>query len=356
MSSRRVSPSAVSRLSSSISAPTSRIRQSGRRFCAMRGCVPVSKRFSCRIRRCRRFAAASTMRSPLNFANSTGSDSWSLGSASDGRTLSRRLRRGTGIAIRARSSAARQPSGRDTCRSVAWFAEAPDVLLALRPCWMASPLSVSQLIPGEHPLFDLVVVRRGEPGPAEDAVTSLLRGRQAVIAGDSRQLPPTTFFAAGVDGRRCEKTQTRARRVSEHPRRHVRVPGTRVVAGLALSQPRRGAHRLLQSHDLQRPSGDIPRAGSDQGGDARTRAACGRSGRPGGERVARGAAGRGADSRARRHTHRREPRRHHDGHRARQPHLDGAGARAGRTPGAGRILRQSAVRAILRQEPGACAG
>ena len=77
------------------------------------------------------------------------------------------------------------------------FAEAPDVMLALRPCWMASPLSVSQLIPGDRPLFDLVVFDEASQVLPEDAVTSLLRGRQAVIAGDSRQLPPTTFFAAG---------------------------------------------------------------------------------------------------------------------------------------------------------------
>jgi very-short-patch-repair endonuclease len=79
------------------------------------------------------------------------------------------------------------------------FADAPDVLLALRPCWMASPLSVSQLIPGERPLFDLVIFDEASQVLPEDAVTALLRGRQAVIAGDSRQLPPTTFFAAGVD-------------------------------------------------------------------------------------------------------------------------------------------------------------
>ncbi len=77
---------------------------------------------------------------------------------------------------------------------------APEVLLALRPCWMASPLSVSQLIPGDRPYFDLVIFDEGSQVLPEDAVTSLLRGRQAVVAGDSRQLPPTTFFAsADVD-------------------------------------------------------------------------------------------------------------------------------------------------------------
>jgi len=75
--------------------------------------------------------------------------------------------------------------------------EAPDVLLALRPCWMASPLSVSQLIPAERPLFDIVIFDEASQVLPEDAVTALLRGRQAVVAGDRHQLPPTTFFAAG---------------------------------------------------------------------------------------------------------------------------------------------------------------
>lgn len=77
------------------------------------------------------------------------------------------------------------------------FARAPNVLLGLRPCWMASPLSVSQLIPGDRPHFDVVVFDEASQVLPEDAVTSLLRGRQAVVAGDRRQLPPTTFFAAG---------------------------------------------------------------------------------------------------------------------------------------------------------------
>ncbi len=80
----------------------------------------------------------------------------------------------------------------------ALFAQAPDVLLALRPCWMASPLSVSQLLPGDLPYFDVVIFDEASQVLPEDAVTSLLRGKRAVIAGDARQLPPTTFFAAGT--------------------------------------------------------------------------------------------------------------------------------------------------------------
>ncbi len=75
--------------------------------------------------------------------------------------------------------------------------EAQDVLLALRPCWMASPLSVSQLIPAEPPLFDVVIFDEASQVLPEDAATALLRGRQAVVAGDRHQLPLTTFFATG---------------------------------------------------------------------------------------------------------------------------------------------------------------
>ena len=79
------------------------------------------------------------------------------------------------------------------------FAQAADVLLALEPCWMASPLSVSQLLPADRPYFDVVLFDEASQVLPEDAVASLLRGRQAVVAGDKRQLPPTTFFAAGTD-------------------------------------------------------------------------------------------------------------------------------------------------------------
>lgn len=75
---------------------------------------------------------------------------------------------------------------------------APDTLLALRPCWVASPLNVSQLLPGQQ-LFDLVLMDEGSQVLPEDAIAAFARGRQAVVAGDSHQLPPTTFFAASDD-------------------------------------------------------------------------------------------------------------------------------------------------------------
>ncbi len=80
------------------------------------------------------------------------------------------------------------------------FQIAPDVLTAMKPCWAMSPLVVSQVLPAQADLFDVVIFDEASQIQPADAVGSLLRGRQAVVAGDPRQLPPTTFFLSSDDG------------------------------------------------------------------------------------------------------------------------------------------------------------
>jgi len=77
------------------------------------------------------------------------------------------------------------------------FTRAADVLTAVCPCWMASPLSVSQLLDGGKQYFDFVIFDEASQVLPEDAVPAMLRGKRVVVAGDDKQLPPTTFFAAG---------------------------------------------------------------------------------------------------------------------------------------------------------------
>ncbi|HEX3820307.1 MAG TPA: AAA domain-containing protein [Candidatus Sulfotelmatobacter sp.] len=76
------------------------------------------------------------------------------------------------------------------------FSQAADVLTAVCPCWMASPLSVSQLLDSSKQYFDFVIFDEASQVLPEDAIPSVLRGRKLVVAGDSKQLPPTAFFAA----------------------------------------------------------------------------------------------------------------------------------------------------------------
>ena len=74
------------------------------------------------------------------------------------------------------------------------FRQVPNLLTRLKPCWAMSPLVVSQLLPNDGPLFDVVIFDEASQVRPADAIPALLRGRQAVIAGDPKQLPPNTFF------------------------------------------------------------------------------------------------------------------------------------------------------------------
>lgn len=79
------------------------------------------------------------------------------------------------------------------------LARAPDVLTRIAPCWVASPLSVSQLLDGSRRHFDLVVFDEASQILQEEAIPALYRAEQVVVAGDRHQLPPTTFFATAIE-------------------------------------------------------------------------------------------------------------------------------------------------------------
>ncbi|MGH7025421.1 MAG: DUF4011 domain-containing protein [Caulobacteraceae bacterium] len=71
---------------------------------------------------------------------------------------------------------------------------------ALKPCFMMGPLSVAQYIVPGNLMFDLVIMDEASQMRPEDAIGALARGRQAVVVGDSKQLPPTSFFDRIADG------------------------------------------------------------------------------------------------------------------------------------------------------------
>lgn len=76
------------------------------------------------------------------------------------------------------------------------FKQIPNLLLKLKPCLMMSPLSVSYFLETEAYHFDLVIFDEASQIFPEDAIGAIFRGSQVIIAGDSKQLPPTNFFAA----------------------------------------------------------------------------------------------------------------------------------------------------------------
>lgn len=72
----------------------------------------------------------------------------------------------------------------------------PTLLPALKPCIMMSPLSVSTYFRNTDYKFDTVIFDEASQVRTEDAICSIFRGSQVIIAGDSKQLPPTDFFSA----------------------------------------------------------------------------------------------------------------------------------------------------------------
>lgn len=68
---------------------------------------------------------------------------------------------------------------------------------ALAPCMLMSPLSIAQYLPADQDLFDIVIFDEASQITPWDAVGSIGRGRQLVLAGDQKQMPPTNFFSRG---------------------------------------------------------------------------------------------------------------------------------------------------------------
>lgn len=75
----------------------------------------------------------------------------------------------------------------------------PTLLPKLKPCFLMSPLSVAQYMDAGLSQFDLVVFDEASQIPVWDAVGAIARGKQLVVVGDPKQLPPTNFFNKSFD-------------------------------------------------------------------------------------------------------------------------------------------------------------
>ncbi len=79
------------------------------------------------------------------------------------------------------------------------LARIPHLLPRLKPCLLMSPLSIAQYLPPGGVDFDLVIFDEASQIATHDAVGAIARGKQVIVVGDSRQLPPTTFFEMAAD-------------------------------------------------------------------------------------------------------------------------------------------------------------
>ncbi len=83
---------------------------------------------------------------------------------------------------------------------------AGQALQAMKPCFMMGPQSVAQYLEPGALRFDLVLFDEASQVRPEEAIGALARARQAVIVGDSNQLPPTSFFQRTGESEPDEET------------------------------------------------------------------------------------------------------------------------------------------------------
>jgi transcription elongation GreA/GreB family factor/very-short-patch-repair endonuclease len=82
-------------------------------------------------------------------------------------------------------------------------------LRELKPCWMLSPLAVAQYLPVKQGMvFDLCIIDEASQMPPEDAIGAIARSKQVMVAGDTNQLPPTSFFRKLFDDEDTDEDET----------------------------------------------------------------------------------------------------------------------------------------------------
>ncbi|MBS7327923.1 MAG: DUF4011 domain-containing protein [Oxalobacter sp.] len=79
------------------------------------------------------------------------------------------------------------------------FQKIPNLVRMLKPCLMMSPLTVSLFLESKDFIFDTVIFDEASQVCTENALGAIVRGKQVIIAGDSKQMPPTSFFNASAD-------------------------------------------------------------------------------------------------------------------------------------------------------------
>ncbi len=84
---------------------------------------------------------------------------------------------------------------------------APQLVTNLKPCWLMSPLAVSQYVDPDAVEFDVVIFDEASQVCTEEAVSSIMRAKQLIVVGDDQQLPPTSYFKSTVSNNENEEEE-----------------------------------------------------------------------------------------------------------------------------------------------------
>ena len=92
---------------------------------------------------------------------------------------------------------------------------ASTAIRALKPCIMMSPLSVANYLDPFLEKFDLIVMDEASQIRPEDSLGAIARGKQLVVVGDTKQMPPSDFWQASLAEEEDEEEDASAAQTSE---------------------------------------------------------------------------------------------------------------------------------------------
>jgi len=80
-------------------------------------------------------------------------------------------------------------------RPIRWaFENFAELLLRIKPVAMLSPISVANFLPRIPRMFDVLIFDEASQIKPEDALCAIARAKQVIVVGDTKQMPPTSFF------------------------------------------------------------------------------------------------------------------------------------------------------------------
>ncbi len=104
----------------------------------------------------------------------------------------KRLRKGKSILVKEFAKTRSHPTVRELFAS-----EAREWIQLLIPLWFSNPTQISKVFPLERDLFDVAIFDEASQITLQNGLGALQRVHRGVIAGDSQQMGPSSYFKSG---------------------------------------------------------------------------------------------------------------------------------------------------------------
>jgi hypothetical protein len=90
------------------------------------------------------------------------------------------------------------------------ISQATRVIQKIKPVFMMSPMSIATYLEPGAIDFDLVIFDEASQVKVVDALGAIIRGKQIVVVGDTKQMPPSNFFSKSLEleDEEAEESQT----------------------------------------------------------------------------------------------------------------------------------------------------